>query len=348
MKYLIYGAYGYTGRLIVAEAIARGHLPVLVGRDSYKLEQVAKANGLESIAVGLGDKEKLTHLLRQFDLVIHAAGPYSATARPMIEACLESKTHYIDITGEVEVFEYIAGQHMAAVNAGIVMLPGAGFDVVPTDCMAAYLKEQLPDAIQLEMGFKGGSKISRGTALTMTESLHKGGAIRKDGKIVSVPNAYKSRVWDIEGKSVSFVSIPWGDVSTAYHSTGISDIVLYMAAHPKSIQRMKKIDGLRSFLGWKPVQFFMKRQVRKRVKGPDEQHRKITRSIIWGEVKNDKGDSVKAILNTPEGYSLTAMTSVEIAERILRGQLEPGFYTPSKAFGPDFILDFDGKRNIIQ
>ena len=346
MKYLIYGAYGYTGKLIVAEAIKRGHQPVLAGRDPYALQQVANTYDLESIAFELSDEEKLHSVLKRFDLVLHAAGPYSATARPMIQACLKTKTHYIDITGEIEVFEYIASKHQAALEAGIVMLPGAGFDVVPTDCMAAFLKQQLPDATQLEMGFKGGSKLSRGTALTMTESLHKGGAIRKDGKIISVPNAYKSRNWEIDSKSVSFVSIPWGDVSTSYHSTGIGDIVLYMAAPPKLIHRMKKMDKFRWFLGLKLVQSFMKSRVRKKVKGPDDNHRSTTRSIIWGEVSNDKGETVQAMLNVPEGYTLTALTSVTSAERILKGELEPGFYTPSKAFGSDFILDFDSKRTI--
>ena len=344
MKYLIYGAYGYTGRLIVAEAVSQGHQPVLSGRNPVALRSLADQFNLESFAVDLNDESKLQELLLQFDLVIHAAGPYSATALPMVQACLKTKTHYIDITGEIDVFEYIASKHQSAIDAGIVMLPGAGFDVVPTDCMAAYLKSRLPDATHLELGFKGGAKLSRGTALTMTESLPKGGAIRKDGRIIAVPNAYKSRNWDIENKSVSFVSIPWGDVSTAYHSTGINDIVVYMAAHPKLIRRMKKIDPFRWFLGLGIAQAIMKRNVRKKIKGPDELHRNTSRSLIWGEAMNNSGEKVRAMLEVPEGYRLTAMTAVAIASSVLNDELRPGFYTPSKAFGQDFILGFEGKR----
>jgi short subunit dehydrogenase-like uncharacterized protein len=256
----------------------------------------------------------------------------------MIKACLQTKTHYIDITGELEVFEYAASKHQAAVEAGIVLLPGAGFDVVPTDCMAAHLHELMPDATELEMGFQSLSKLSRGTALTMTENLDKGGAIRKDGRILVVPNAYKSRNWEINGKSISFVSIPWGDVSTAFYSTGIPNIILYFAAHPKMIQKMKKLNRFRWFMGLGFVQSILQKRVRKNITGPDEKMRESARSIIWGEVTNEKGEKKAALMNTLEGYKLTSMSAVDISEGVLTKGLDPGFYTPSKAFGANYIL----------
>lgn len=340
MKYLIYGAYGYTGQLIVEEAVSKGHQPVLGGRDREKLEKVAKKYKLESINFGLENPDRIVEVLKDFDLVLHAAGPYSVTAQPMVKACLATNTHYVDITGEIGTFEYIASKDNAAKQAGIVMLPGAGFDVVPTDCMASFLHDQLPDATHLEMGFQSLSKLSRGTALTMTENLSKGGAIREAGKIKVVKNAYQTRQKKVNGKDISFVSIPWGDVSTAFHSTGIPNIILFFGAHPKMIKRMKKMERFKWILGLGLIQNILRNRVKRTVTGPSEELRNTARSYIWGEATNAQGQKVSAEMNTLEGYKLTALTSTSAVEQLLTGSFEPGFYTPSKAFGTDFIKQF--------
>ncbi|MFZ9046403.1 MAG: saccharopine dehydrogenase family protein [Cyclobacteriaceae bacterium] len=348
MKYIIYGAYGYTGQLIVEEAIKRGHKPVVAGRDEAKVEEVAARFGLESVSFRLGNPEEVDRSISEFDLVLHAAGPYSVTAPPMVEACLRTKTHYVDITGEIDTFEFIAAKDNEAKQAGIILLPGAGFDVVPTDCLAAFLHKQLPNATHLEMGFQSMSKFSRGTALTMTESLPKGGMIRQDGKIRYVKSGYQTRVKERDGRKISFASIPWGDVSTAFHSTGIPNIMLFFGTHPKVIKKMKRSNSIRWFLGLRPVQNHLKRKVRKTVKGPTAEIRETVKSFVWGEVINAKGEKKAAELITLEGYKLTALTSVETVDRLLTGALKPGFYTPSKAFGEDYILQFGNtKRSMI-
>lgn len=345
-RVLIYGAYGYTGKLILEEAVRLGLQPVIAGRNEEMLKPLADQHQLRWKAFPLEDEAALDAAVADAELVLHVAGPYIHTAKPMVKACLKHKTHYLDVTGELEIFEWIARQHQKAVEAGIVLLPGTGFDVVPTDCTAAWLKEMLPDATHLELAFRGVGSLSRGTALTMAENIHKGGAIRKDGKIQGVPAAYQTRQINFDGKERTAVTIPWGDVSTAYHSTGIPNIMVYMAAHPKSVRQMKWMNAIRPLLAIKAIRGIIQQYIRKSVKGPDEQIRETTSSYIWGEARNQKSEVVTLRLETAEGYKLTAMTAVRSAIEVLTKSLKPGFYTPSKAFGPDFILQVPGSKKL--
>lgn len=342
-NYLIYGAYGYTGRLIAELAVEKGHRPLLSGRDPEKLKEFADQINLPHVAMDLGESEKLLNTLQKVDLVLHCAGPFSATAKIMMEACIATGTHYLDITGEIEVFELGASLAEKASNAGIVLMPGVGFDVVPSDCLAAYLKSKMPDATHLELAFRGDGSTSRGTALTMAEGLHKGGAIRKEGSIIKVPHAFKTREIDVGGKSLLFVSIPWGDVSTAYYSTDIPNILVYTGAHPSLVSKMKTLRNLTWLLKMGFVQKFIKGRIMKNVTGPSEQTREETKSFLWGEVRNEQdGKTFSAELITSEGYKLTSITSVMAVERVLTSPIYPGFKTPSMAFGQDFILEVEG------
>lgn len=345
-NYLIYGAYGYTGELIARLAVEKGHRPLLAGRDEAKLRRLAEALHLPYVTLDLRDKEQLQELLKRVPLVINCAGPFSQTAQPLVAACLRQGKHYLDITGEIEVFEWIASQHEAATMAGVVLLPGVGFDVVPSDCLAAWLKSQLPDAQSLELAFYGAAQASRGTALTMVEGLSKGGMVRRNGVLTSVPMPYLTKeIAFLPGQTRTATSIPWGDVSTAWYSTGIPDIVVYMALEKRLLRAMKLTRYLNWLLRKKWVQQFLKKLVRKRIpSGPDERHRTTGRSYLWGEVRNRAGKSVRGRLETPEGYHLTAMTALLSVEKVLRGGISPGFTTPSQAFGSDFILLVEGTR----
>ncbi len=338
---LIYGAYGYTGELIAQEAQKKGLSMLLAGRDAAKTQAIAQKMDCEYRAFALDDKEALQEALAQVKVVLHCAGPFALTAAPMMAACLEAKKHYLDITGEIEIFEYAASLHQAAEAAGIALMPGVGFDVVPSDCLAAFLKKQLPNATHLELAFMGLGGISRGTALTMARSAHKGGAIRKEGRIVSVRAAYEVKEIDYGMQKALSVTIPWGDVSTAYYSTGIPNIKVFTAQSPQNIRAMKWSNYLGWLLGSSFMQKRMQKRIAARVKGPNEEKRERSRSFLWGEVR--EGDhKVAAWLITPEGYKLTAITAVMAAQKVLKGKYKDGFSTPSMAFGADFILDVPG------
>ncbi len=339
---LIYGSYGYTGTLIVPLAVEAGIRPILAGRSADKVRPQAKAHGLEYRVFDLDDPSKVDAGIDGVGVVLHCAGPFSRTARPMAEACIRKKVHYLDITGEIEVFETMAGLGKTAEAAGVMLMPGTGFDVVPSDCLAAHLKRRLPGATDLRLAFKAIGRPSRGTATTMIENLHKGGMIRSEGNLVTVPAAWKTREIDFGDGPVTAMTIPWGDVSTAYYSTGIPNIMVYMAAPPE-IRFMSIFGRYFGFvLGSGPVQSFLKKQIQAGPPGPSDAERESGKSLLWGEALDDNDNFVESRLITPEGYTLTAKTALEISRRVSEGQFRAGFMTPSMMFGADFILEFDG------
>lgn len=340
---LLYGSYGYTGRLVAREAIDRGLRPLLAGRDGAKLAAQAGELGLPARRFALDDRDALEGALEEVPLVLHCAGPFQHTFRPVVEACLRTGTHYVDVTGEIGVFEALAARDGPARRAGVTVLPGAGFDVVPSDGLAAHLHRRLPTATRLRLAIASrGGGISRGTALTMAEHLGRGGVVREGGELRRVPAAWRVRKIDFGEGPRTAATIPWGDVSTAYHSTGIGDIEVYAAMPRSAIRFLRATRRLGPLLRSRPARRLVGTWIRRRVSGPDEEERRRAEARIVGRATDPRGRSAAARLRTPEGYTLTARTAVACARGVLDGRVEPGFHTPSTAFGPDFALGFEG------
>jgi len=343
--WMIYGANGYTGRLVAEAAQQRGLAPVLAGRNAAAVEQLGHDLGLPWRAFALDQPQAVRHGLAGIGLVLHCAGPFSQTAAPMLEACLEVRAHYLDITGEIGVFAHCHARHERAREAGIVVLPGAGFDVVPTDCLAAQLKRELPGATRLVLAFEAGGGPSRGTALTSIEGLGSGGCVRRGGRLVRVPLAWKLRRFERDGMARTAVSIPWGDVYTAFVSTGIPDVEVYMAVPPATARRLRRLRWLRPLLGLGPVQGWLKRRVRQRVTGPAAEQRERTGAFVWGEVEDAAGTRVERRLATPNGYDLTVLSALGLVELLrARDDMPGGYYTPSQLAGADYVLGLPGVR----
>ena len=335
--WLLYGANGYTGELIARRAVAEGERPVLAGRSAVSVGNLAAELGLDHRVFALDDAGAVDRGLAGMTAVLHCAGPFSRTAAPMAEACLRARLHYLDITGEIEVFEGMAARHEAARRAGVTLLPGVGFDVVPSDGLAAHLQRRLPSATHLALGFQGSGRLSRGTATTMVENLHRGGAVRRDGRIVPVPAAWKTRVIDFGAGPTAAITIPWGDVATAYHTTGIPNTEVYMAA-PRTMRLVLKLARpLAPLLATGLVQARLKRRIQAGPPGPSPAHRARARSRLWGEAR-DASQVVVSRLETLEGYELTSRTALLAVQRVAAGGVATGFQTPGRAFGPDFIL----------
>ena len=342
-KWLIYGAYGYTGDLIAREAIRRGLTPILAGRREEPVAALSKELGLPFRAFNLRNKETVDASLSGVSAVLHCAGPFVHTSGPMIEACLHAGCHYLDITGEIGVFESVFQQDSAARDAGVVLLPGVGLDVVPTDCLAAHLHRQLPDATHLELALTSDrGTASRGTLSTMVEGIPHLGAERIDGKIVPRPPAFDAREIEFSFARRWAMAIPWGDISTAFRTTRIPNIRVYMGASPNRIKRLRQLSPVLPILGRKPIKSLLKWWIRQGAVGPSAHTRESARAYFWGAVRNADGDTRTAILETPEGYKLTAMTAVECVTRVLDGEVKPGAWTPAGAFGSDFIKTFAG------
>lgn len=339
---LLYGANGYTGALIARLAAERGLRPILAGRNRDAVAAVAAPLGLEQRVFALEDTAALHAALAEVRAVLLCAGPFAHTARRVADACLRSQTHYLDITGEIAVFEALATRDAEARAAGVMLLPGAGFDVVPSDCLAAHLKRELPGATHLALAFQALGRMSRGTANTAVENLAGGGMVRRDGQLVAVPASYKSRTVDFGRGPVTVSAIPWGDVSTAYYSTGIPNIEVYTALSATTRRLLALSDSIRPLLGSYAAQRLLKRLVRTQPPGPSDAERERGLSLLWGEVSDEQGQRRAARLRTPEAYTLTAHTALAIAGKLLAGQAPPGFQTPARAYGPDLILEIPG------
>jgi short subunit dehydrogenase-like uncharacterized protein len=339
---LCYGSNGYTGRLIVDRALERGLRPVLAGRNAEAIERQAASLGLEHRVFPLDDPGAVDAGLAGIEVVMHCAGPFARTSRPMADACLRTGTHYLDITGEIAVFEALAARDAEAKRKGVMLLPGVGFDVVPSDCLAAHLARRLPTATRLALGFQASGGLSRGTATTMIESAGQGGMVRRGGALVPVPAAWKTRRIDFGAGPRLATTIPWGDVATAFYSTGIGDVEVYVAV-PASTRRMMIASRYAGWLlGTAPIRALLLRAVRRRPPGPDSAARARGVSRLWGEATDADGRRVVSRLTGPDGYTLTALTAVAAAERVLDGGARPGFQTPSLALGADFVMEIDG------
>lgn len=337
---LLYGVTGYTGRLILEEAIAKGLRPILSGRNAAEVRALAQQHGLEARPVALQDAAALDAALEGVRVVLHCAGPFARLGPPMIAACMRKAVHYLDITGEMSVFEQCALSGPKARTLGITLMPGVGFDVVPSDCLAAHLKRRLPSANTLTLAFTGGTGVSRGTATTMVENIGAGGAVRRNGTIERVPTAWRTREIDFGDRVRHCMTIPWGDVATAFHSTHIPNITVYTAVPRRTVRMMRLARPLLPLLQTGPAQRLLKARINARTPGPSAERRAGAVSRLWGEVVDPMGQVARARLVAPDGYTLTAMTAVGAARRLLAGSVAVGYQTPASAFGPDFILEF--------
>lgn len=342
-RILIYGANGYTGRLIARQALEVGLKPILAGRDKIALTEMAETLDLDFRIADLADSIKLDRLLDGVNTVIHCAGPFVHTAKPMVMACLRTRTHYLDITGEVPVFDGLHQLDAEAQARGIVLLPGAGFDVVPSDCLAAYLKSRLPDAILLKLAFTGlAGGLSRGTAKTMVEHSGHGTLIRENHRLVPIPPGRRVLRVDFGEIQQNAAAISWGDVVTAHISTRIPNIEVYMGVTDAMLRAFRRSRYLSFLLRTRWMKRRLQRHIDRRPPGPSDARRAESRALLWGRAETRDGSAIEARIRAPDGYSLTAMTAVEIAGRVAGGDVAPGFTTPSQAFGSDFILEFNG------
>jgi len=335
--WMIYGANGYTGELIAREAAARGLRPILAGRRAAAVAALAAELGLSHRAFPVE-----APALGEVGLVLNCAGPFSATAAALMRACVQVRAHYLDITGEIDVFEHAQTLSSDARGAGVVVCPGVGFDVIPTDCVARALVEALPDATHLALGFEAAAAVSPGTAKTSVEGLAGGGRVRRDGRIVTEPMGFRTRRIDFGQGPRTAMAFPWGDVSTAYYTTGIKNIEVFLAVPPALLwgARMGNLFG--PLLGLAPVQAALKRRAGA-VTGPTAAARAAGSCHVWGEARNAAGTIRTARIRTANGYDVTVHGALAVVRAVLAGATsEVGVLTPARLCGVGLVTGLPG------
>jgi short subunit dehydrogenase-like uncharacterized protein len=340
--WLIYGATGYTGQLIAREAARQRMTPIVAGRNPVTIEALGKSLGLAARVLVLDDPVAIAAGLDGVTLVLNCAGPFSHTAEQMMQACLARRIHYLDITGEIEVFERAQALDAQALAAGVVVCPGVGFDVIPTDCVAAMLKAALPDANELALGFDGSQQLSPGTAKTAVEHLAEGGKIRRDGKLVAVPFGYGVRRIDFGRGETDAMAIPWGDVATAYYTTGIPNVTVYARASREQLRYAGLFNAFRFVFGWRWVRDLIARRIEARFSGPDEAERALGATWVWGEATDASGATKTIRLKTLEPYALTVVGALGVVRRVLEHPAPAGTTTPARLMGNRYVLDLPG------
>ena len=138
------------------------------------------------------------------------------------------------------------------------------------------------------------------------------------------------------------MTIPWGDVASAYYSTGIGNIEVYVASPSRQIAALRRWGALISVLAFRPVLALAKRIVERRVPGPSAASRERETASLWGRVENPRGQHVEGTLTTPNGYALTVMTALAAVDRLLNSEPRAGFLTPALAFSSGFITTIPG------
>lgn len=342
--WLIYGANGFTGRLIAQEAARRGHKPVLAGRSAEQVRALADSLGLEARVFGLDDLDVIVRNIEDCELVLHCAGPYVLTAGPMLRACMLSGAHYLDLTGEITVYESNYAYDEAARQQGRAVISGVGFDVIPSDCLACMLSSQISNPTRLELAFSIDTRSSVGTASSVVENGGNGFWVRREGKLTPLPMGVGARTVHFPNGDQRVMPIPWGDLSTAWRSTGIPNITTYMAM-PPYVPPLLRVLGPPGQVAMtlKPVRDVLKALIGLTFRGPSAAMQTNNKAYVWAQVSNEAGESAQAVLETPEPYYFTAVAAVAAVDKVLADN-PAGVLSPAQALGADFVLGIEGVR----
>jgi short subunit dehydrogenase-like uncharacterized protein len=347
---MIYGAYGYAGALITEEAVRRGHRPVVAGRSADRLIPLAKRFGLDPLVIDLKDETTLAKAAAECSLVLHAAGPFAETSAPMVRACLSAGTHYVDITGEVQVFEEVFARDPEAKTKGITLLPGAGFDVVAGDCLAKYVADKVSEATRLDLAVAAMGRVSPGTARTMIQQFPRGMSVRREGRLMTSPFGEGARTIPFPGGVRQAVTATLGELAAVYWTTGIPTLTTYMVFPSPMIGLMRWTGPmLQRLLASDSIRRVAERGAKAVIRGPNAEARQKGRSSLWARASDEKGNAAEAWLETAEAYAFTAMSAVRCVEGVLKKhptQGCPGACTPAGAFGAGFVLEIPGTRRL--
>jgi len=335
---LLYGVTGYAGGEVAQALAAAGTPVVLAGRDPEAVARVAGPLNLEWTAVSLSDHEGLDQALAGAEVVLHAAGPYAQTAAPMLAACLRTGTHYLDLAGEWPVFADIQARDAAAQDAGIMLMPGVGLTIAATDGLLAQAKLAQPDAVKLRLGVSKAQVISRGTVMSAAGLLGPGALVRRSGQVVQAPAGSLTCAFDFGDGLREATAMSWADVITGQHTTGVGDIEVYseLAWYQRAAYRTSGF--AMAISGAAPWRSAGRRLASAWPETPTAAARRAASFVMVVEALDPWRRPRRLRLRTLDGYTVSVLTAAAAAQRVLAGQWTPGFQTPSRVFGADFIL----------
>lgn len=342
MQWMIYGANGYTGRMVVEEACRRGLRPLLGGRDARRLAPLVQKLGLETRIFNLDSPAQCQQALAGVEAVAHCAGPFVSTAESMARACLEAGAHYLDISGELQAIEAVSRLDAEARRNNVVLCPSIGWDVLPTDCFAAQLARALPDADEFSLALHSTMKVSPGTAKSSLGLLAQATLLRRQGVLTPVARRHHLRRIDF-GQEMNLLCAPatWGDLASAGRSTGIANISVYLPLRGGRLEAWGE-PLIRALLGCEWVQQKLSRLIERNLPGPDSEELANTTVHVWGEVKNRRGERRIGRMTTGNPYLITMHGVLQTIAHLGHYQGPGGYFTPSQLLGADVIARIPG------
>jgi short subunit dehydrogenase-like uncharacterized protein len=341
-RIMIYGATGFTGGLVTDAARRLPCELVLAGRDARRLERMAGPLGLTSSAFALHEFAEIVDALTDIDLVLNVAGPFNATAAPLMAACLDTGTHYLDVAGELSVFAAAHEYDAAACRRGIMIMPGVGFTIVASDCLAAHVAAAFPGAKYLRLGFSLPPLLSRGSLRTVFAELRGRVAIRRAERLTLIPAGSLEREFDYGEGEQGSAALSLADVFTAYLTTGIPNIEAYVQANVLARASAPVFGQLIEALRLTPFQPLVDLGFASWPQIPLRQAGGKARQVIVAEVEDSWRRTRRVRMSTKDGYSFTACAAAAIMERIIGGKVTPGFRTPAQLYGADLALAIPG------
>lgn len=344
-RWMIYGANGFSGRLVLDHALKLGLKPILAGRNSHEIASLSRELNLPARIFDVSE-DHIKRCLQGVKILLNCAGPFRRTTIPLLQGCIHERVDYLDITGEQRVFSDVFSLTDACTQAGIRAIPGVGFDVVPSDCLALHLVQKLPDADHLQLGIYGEGPPSRGTLKTTIEGWLSGGLIRRQGELVPSPiGASRSMISFLPSDDRKLcLSVPWGDLVTAWHSTKIPNIITYAAIKEADQSLLRQLERLRYVLGKPLASWAARRWVARAQAGPTLNQREKSSSVIFAQVSNPAGKIVAMRFRMPNAYTFTANAAVTAVKNLITNPSSPppGVYTPGQAFGCQFAPSLVG------
>ncbi|AKF50555.1 hypothetical protein EIG75_20200 [Pseudomonas syringae] len=314
---LIYGATGYTGRMAAERARALGLNVEIAGRNQQRLASLAAQL---DVNYRVFDADQAEGFLSGISVLLNFAGPFVQTAEPLMRACIKAGVDYLDITAEINVYRLAERLGAEAAANQVMLLPGVGWDVVPTDSLAVQVAGRVQGPTALNIALQVPGSMSRGSAMSVSEIIGAGVLARIDGELVATPDA-EPRHFDFGQGPVLCVPLSFGDLVTAWHSTGIRNIAMFV-----------HIAG----------DAFPQGDLSQLPDGPTPEQREAHRARAVVEVTDAKGAIARSIIETVNGYTYTPLAAVEAARRVLDGERQTGFATPAKVFGGGFAESIAG------
>lgn len=357
----VLGAGGYTGRLVVAECIRRGHRPVAIGRDVARIRAALEDDAIdverELTAIRAADVTRPATVRAAFDdlaVVVTTVGPFDLLGHEVLDAAIDTGTHYVDVTAEQPFIRWAYGERDVAVRAaGIVAVPAAGFEFLPGDLLADLAAGAVswPDEVHVAytVPARGSAQraLSAGTRRTILTLLDRPGVALERGELV------QERAGDV--RRLAWFPRPVGPRHAAGIPGGEPITVPRHVPGPRTVRTYLAVPGWQAELlqlagnvaRWEPARRVLVRALGGGQGGPSPTRRRTTR---WGVVAEAAGaDGVaRAWAYGHDLYGLTATAAVAVGEAIMTGAVAPGVMPPAAIGAPDQLLDELARRSDLR